>query len=120
MSTQEVVQAYMEAWNETDEGKRRVLLDKAWADNGTYTDPMQHAEGRDELIGLISQFQQQMPGASIVMASLIDEHHDRLRFQWRMEGGPQAMEGIDIGKTAADGRLESIVGFFGAAPPPAS
>lgn len=119
MSTEEVVQAYMAAWNETDEAKRRELLDKAWADGGTYTDPMSHAEGRDELVALVSQFQQQMPGASIVIASGIDEHHGQLRFQWRMEGGPQAMEGIDIGRTAEDGRLQSIVGFFGAAPPPA-
>lgn len=119
MSTEDVVKAYMAAWNEPDETKRRALLDKAWADGGTYTDPMSHAEGRDELVALISQFQQQMPGASIAIASGVDQHHGQLRFQWRMEGGPQAMEGIDVGRTADDGRLASIVGFFGAAPPPA-
>lgn len=119
MTTEETVRAYIDAWNEPDEAKRRELLERAWADKGTYTDPMSHAEGRDELVALISQFQQQMPGASIAIASGIDQHHGQLRFQWRMEGGPQAMEGIDIGRTAEDGRLQGIVGFFGATPPPA-
>jgi hypothetical protein len=117
MKTEETVQAYIDAWNEPDEKRRKELLDKAWADDGTYTDPMSHAEGREALIALISQFQSQMPGARIAIASKVDSHHDQLRFQWRMEGGPQAMEGIDIGRLTGDGRLASIVGFFGAAPP---
>lgn len=119
MSTEDVVNAYMAAWNETDEAKRRELLEKAWTDGGTYTDPMSHAGGRDELVALISQFQQQMPGAKLSIASAVDQHHDQLRFVWRMEGGPQPMDGIDVGRIGEDGRLQSIVGFFGAAPPPA-
>ena len=119
MATKEVVTAYMQAWNEPDESKRRALLEKAWADNATYTDPMSQAAGREELIALVSQFHSQMPGAKIVQASGIDEHHGRLRFGWRMErDGATAMEGIDIGELSEDGRLRSIVGFFGAPPAP--
>ena len=117
MATKEVVSAYMQASNEPDEAKRRALLEKAWAEGATYTDPMSHADGRDELIALVSQFHGQMPGARIVQASGIDEHHGRLRFGWRMErDGATAMEGIDIGELSEDGRLRSIVGFFGAPP----
>jgi SnoaL-like protein len=113
--TNEVVQAYMAAWNEADENKRRALLEKAWADDGRYTDPMSDAPGRDALIALISQFHQQMPGASIVPASGIDEHHGQLRFAWKMlaADGSTGMEGIDVGRLAEDGRLQSITGFFG-------
>jgi len=113
--TKDVVHAYMAAWNEPDEKKRRVLLEKAWADDGRYTDPMSDAPGRDALIALIAQFHKQMPGTSILPASAIDEHHGRLRFAWKMlaADGSTGMEGIDIGLLAEDGRLQSITGFFG-------
>lgn len=117
MKMEETVQAYLDAWNEPDEAKRREILDKVWADKGTYTDPMSHAEGKEELVALIDQFHEQMPGAKIAIASQIDQHHGQVRFAWRMEGGPQTMDGIDVGRVNEDGRLESIVGFFGANPP---
>lgn len=118
MATKETVEAYMAAWNEEDEGKRRELLAKAWADGATYTDPMAHAAGVDEVVALVAQFQQQMPGATIVQTSAIDEHHGRLRFGWAMKGpdGGTRMEGIDVGELAEDGRIRSIVGFFGPMP----
>jgi hypothetical protein len=109
----------MAAWNEPDEDKRRKLLDSAWADDATYTDPMSQAAGRVALIDLISNFQKQMAGSSIAQTSGIDEHHRQLRFAWKMSGpdGSTRMEGIDVGWVAEDGRLQTIVGFFG--PPPA-
>ncbi len=118
-NTKDVVTAYMNAWNEVDEGKRRKLLDTAWADDATYTDPMSHAAGRDALIDLIAGFHKQMPGASIAQVSGIDEHHGQLRFAWKMQqkDGSTGMEGIDIGQLAQDGRLQSIVGFFGSPSP---
>lgn len=119
MATKETVEAYLAAWNETDESRRRALIDQCWAESGTYTDPMSDVSGRDGLNSLIAQFQQQMPGATIAFTSGVDEHHGRIRFGWKLEGGPQAMEGIDVGLLSSDGRLQSIVGFWGANPPAA-
>ncbi len=118
MATKDNIETYTAAWNETDEGKRRELLARAWADGATYTDPMAHAAGAEELVSLISQFQSQWPGATIVPTSGIDEHHGRLRFGCAMEGadGSRTMEGIDIGELAEDGRIRSILGFFGPLP----
>ena len=45
-TTEEIVLAYVAAWSETDEGKRRALLEKSWAENGTYTDPTVEVVGR--------------------------------------------------------------------------
>jgi len=119
MTSKETVEAYLAAWNETDEGKRRPLIDKCWADSGTYTDPMADIAGREPLAALISQFHQQMPGGRIALASGIDEHHGRLRFAWKLvlADGSARLEGIDVGQLAPDGRLQSIVGFWGAPPP---
>lgn len=118
MATKETVEAYMAVWNETEEDKRRALLAKIWATGATYTDPMAHAAGAEELVALVAGFHTQMPGAKIVQTSAIDEHHGRLRFGWAMKGpdGSTRMEGIDVGELTEDGQIKSIVGFFGPLP----
>ena len=110
----EVIDAYMAAWNETDEGKRRQLLQIAWADNGTYTDPQSDMAGLEALVALIGGMHAQMPGARIDVASKTDLHHDKLRFAWKFASADGAMtvEGVDFGELAEDGRLRKIVGFW--------
>jgi hypothetical protein len=115
MSVDEVVQAYGQAWLELNDETRRQLLAQAWADDGIYTDPLRHLEGRDALNQAIAGFQQRRPGERIVLTSNADCHHDVLRFAWRWYGadGSTIMDGTDFGELASDGRLRRIVGFFG-------
>src|SRR3954454_15360702 len=81
-TTAEIVAAYGAAWNEPDAGKRRTLLERAWADDGTYTDPVADGAGRDALMEIIDGFHKQSPGASIVLTSGVDQHHNKIRFAW--------------------------------------
>jgi hypothetical protein len=120
MNIQEAVDTYGAAWGEEDESKRLELLERAWADDGVYTDPQSRAQGREALSQLISGFRRQAPGMSIVATSAADEHHRLFRFTWAMQdkSGATVMEGIDFGELAEDGRIARIVGFFG--PPPAA
>jgi len=55
------------------------------------------------------------PGHRIDNASGVDEHDGYLRFAWKMVGpdGAVVMEGVDFGSLDGDGKLKSIVGFFG-------
>ena len=119
-STEDVIAAYIGAWAERDEVARRRLLERAWVDEGSYTDPLAHVDGREALVQHIGLFQQQAPIVRLVQASGIDEHHGVLRFAWRAEGATEpplaGLEGLDIGELAADGRLRRIVGFFGPLP----
>lgn len=117
MATRETIEAYIAAWNEADATKRMDLLNKCWGESATYADPMADVSGREGLAGLIGQFQSQMPGASIAITSGIDEHHGRIRFGWKLVGGSQEIEGIDVGRMTGDGQIESIVGFWGSPPP---
>ena len=99
-------------------GERR-LLEKCWAEDGVYADPLNVAEGRDALERLIQGFQQRSPGATIPLASGVEEHHHFVRFRWAMHSkdGSQVLEGFDVGELASDGRLRRITGFFGPFPP---
>jgi hypothetical protein len=118
MDTNEIVAAYGASWNEPDEDKRRALLEKSWADDAVYQDPTGRAEGRDALVAHISGFHQMFPGSSIVNTSGVDTYGNVIRFAWAMrdDEGAVAIEGMDFGELAPDGRLQSITGFFGPFP----
>lgn len=116
---EEAVALYGAAWSETDTEKRLALLEKAWAEDGVYTDPTAELEGRDALHAHIGAFLDQGTGASIVLTSKVDSHHgNRLRFSWSMvsKDGETMVTGIDYGELDDDGRLRLIVGFFGPFP----
>jgi len=114
-----VVDAYGAAWLEEDSAARLALLEKAWSDGGVYQDPTADVSGRQALADHIGGFHQNLPGARIEITSAVDAHHGKLRFTWRMLGadGATMVEGVDFGELTEDGRLASIVGFFG---PPVS
>ena len=118
MNVNEIVDAYGASWNEPDEGKRRALLEKSWADDAIYQDPTGRAEGRDALVAHIGGFHQMFAGSTIENTSGVDTHGSVLRFAWRMldADGNVAIEGMDFGELAPDGRLASITGFFGPFP----
>src|SRR5206468_2714386 len=107
MDLAEIVAAYGAAWNETDEEKRRKLLEQSWADDAIYQDPMGRAEGRDALVAHIGGFHEMMAGNVIANTSGVDTYGEVFRFSWVMRGPDDkvAMEGMDFGEVAPDGRL---------------
>ncbi|MDX1383289.1 MAG: nuclear transport factor 2 family protein [Thermoanaerobaculia bacterium] len=115
----EAVEAYAAAWAEPDEGKRRALLEKGWAENGVYADPTAYVEGREALVSHIAGFLSQMGTARLERSSGVDVHHGMIRFAWRIvaaDGSTVVAEGFDYGELDDDGRLRKIVGFFGPFP----
>jgi hypothetical protein len=118
MDINEIVDTYGASWNEPDEGKRRALLEKSWSDDAVYQDPTGRAEGRDALVAHIGGFQQMFPGSTIENTSGVDTYGSVIRFAWvmRNDKGEVAIEGMDFGELAPDGRLQSISGFFGPFP----
>ena len=121
MDVDDAVASYGAAWNEPDAAQRRALLDRAWADGGTYQDPTASVEGRDALVAHIGGFHEMMPGHTIDLTSGTDTHGQVFRFAWAMHHGEEvAAEGMDFGELASDGRIARIVGFFGPFPPMAT
>jgi hypothetical protein len=108
----------MAAWNEADENKRKALVEQCWADDGLYCDPVSEGRGRDALLQIIAGMHAQQAGARIDLTSGIDQHHNQVRFAWSFIGadGKTAVEGIDVGELAPDGKIVRIIGFWGAPP----
>ena len=103
---EELITVYCKAWSEPERALREQLLNRVWAEDGTYIDPTAHVVGRKALVEHIGKFFEQFPGARIVPSSVVDTHHEQLRFNWRvvLPDGKVLLEGIDFGELSEIGR----------------
>ncbi len=109
-----LIDGYIEMWNESDPARRRELVERTWSEDGTYVDPLMSGEGRDGIDAMIAGVQQQFPGHRFELAQGPDTHNDRVRFSWHLvaDGGAAVATGVDFGTLAEDGRLRSVTGFL--------
>jgi SnoaL-like domain len=110
-----LINRYIEAWNETDGERRRELVAAVWSDDGTYLDPLMSGAGHDSIATMIGLAQQQFPEHRFELSFGPDAHHDAVRFAWRLygpDGDASVAAGVDFGLVADDGRLRSVTGFL--------
>ena len=114
-SLDRLVDTYCRAWSEPDADARRELLDEVWDEDGTYTDPMAEVVGRAGLHEHIGALFADFPGMVVTSTSALDVHHDKGRFTWQLvlPDGSVPVAGTDFVQVTAEGRIGSIVGFFG-------
>lgn len=105
---------YCAAWNTADGAERRAILSSVLTDDGVYVDPSVRAVGIEAFAMHIDGVVARNPGARISRTGPIDAHHEVLRFAWsnRLADGTILRAGIDFCTLAADGKFQSIVGFF--------
>jgi hypothetical protein len=117
---EDLIDRYCDAWTETDPTRRSELLDAVWAVDATYTDPNVTALGKTELLAHIAKIQAGRPGARVRRMTVIDEHHEVLRFEFGVVGpeGAVLRHGTDIAfLDASRARLQRVIGFFGGLAP---
>ena len=109
---------YIDTWNETDPTARQGAIEKLWADDARYIDPLTDAQGWSAIDAAIAGAQQQFPGFAFRLTGTVDGHHDQCRFSW--EFGPAGVEapvaGSDVALVAKDGRLQAVLGFLDKVP----
>jgi hypothetical protein len=115
---QQLIDYYFRMWNTDDAELRLLAATKCFTDGATYTDPLADVVEPDGISAMVGALRESHPGYTLRLASAIDEHHDRLRFEWEIldADGGLYLTGVDCAVVAPDGRLASISGFFGAAP----
>ncbi len=112
-----LVQTYLDAWNETDRATRRTLLERVWAADGRYVDPLADVTGPTAIDAVIAAAQGQFPGLCFRLAGDVDAHHDVARFTWEL--GPADGEAVVVGFDVAvvvDGRFQAVAGFLDKVP----
>ena len=112
------VDTYLAMWNEEDAAARAALIERAWAADGRYVDPMLEAEGHAALGDMVAGVHAQFPGHRFRRTTGLDAHHDQVRFGWELAApdGTVTVAGLDVGELGPDGRLVRITGFFGPVP----
>lgn len=114
----QLVDRYIQSWNETDPLRRRVLIEDIYAEQASYTDPMVQAKGWEAIDATIAAVQNMFPGHVFELGGQVDAHHDTLRFHWHLTA-PGANEPLVIGFDVAaldDGRLRQVYGFLDKVP----
>jgi len=111
----ETIDMYLAAWNETDAARRAELIERAWAPDGSYRDPMLDADGHAAIERMILGVHEQFPGQRFRRTTGIDAHHDVCRFGWELAAADDSVTVavIDVATLDRVGRLARVAGFFG-------
>jgi hypothetical protein len=115
---QHQIDEYVATWNETDPGRRREMIEKIWTDDAYYVDRGAEARGIEQISANIDRIHRKFPDRIYGRISDIYNHRDRARFEWAIidPAGRPTFGGVAYAKFADDGRLRSIIGFFGPIP----
>lgn len=110
----ELIDRYIEIWNENDPTRRRALIARTWTADATYLDPLLQGEGHEGINAMVQAMQERYPGNHFRRTSEVDVHHDRVRFGWTLgpDGGPPLAQGIDFGVLDSANLLAAVTGFL--------
>ncbi|OOG42638.1 nuclear transport factor 2 family protein [Rhodanobacter sp. C05] len=117
-TTRQLIEKYLQGWNETDALRRRALIEDVYAEHATYTDPLIEARGWEAIDATIAAVQSMFPGHVFRLAGNVDAHHDIARFHWHL-AEPGADEPLVIGFDVAvldEGRIRQVHGFLDKVP----
>jgi hypothetical protein len=109
---------YFAAWNETDAGERRRLLEQSLSDGAVLVDPLGRWRGADGVSERIARYHAIAPGTKVVLGSGVDAHNNVARYAWKIvdSTGNDVMEGLDVTERDGGGRLRRITMFHGPLP----
>ncbi len=109
----DLVNRYIEIWNETDAASRKSLIARTWTEDAVYVDPVLKGDGHSGIDRMVAGVHEKYPGLRFRLTGAVDAHNDRLRFTWELgtEGAEPFVKGTDFG-VVAGGRLKAITGFF--------
>lgn len=117
--TEQLINRYIEVWNERGADRRAACLSEIWAADGSYVDPLVSAAGRDQIDAAIEGAQRQFPDFVFRLTGAVEAHHNLVRFSWEL-GPVDAVEapvaGSDVAVLDDDGRLRDVHGFLDRVP----
>ncbi|TDX08289.1 nuclear transport factor 2 family protein [Kribbella sp. VKM Ac-2566] len=110
MSTTDLIDAYLDIWNERDATARKELMRSVLTEDSVYADPdYAGLRGHAELSEAIGRAQESFGDLQFTLDTVIGTHHDRVLFSWRLGTAASGYDVVDV----AGERIRSVLGFFG-------
>ena len=109
----QVVDAFVAAWNTPDENERWRLLEQCWADDGILLNSSHERKGRVEVASAITSFLASWPSGSHVQINPVQEHHGWLCYSFKIFRGDGSTyaEGVHVAERDLDGQIRKLIGF---------
>lgn len=109
-----LIDAYIAAWSETDEGQRKRQLADIFVAEGMHKSPTTHSVGLAAISAEIAGFQQQLPGAKVTVSQLlVTGNHLVFDFALQAASGEVIVSGVDYMQLTEDGqKIKSVIGFY--------
>lgn len=109
---------YIATWNEKDPTARRALIERSWAADARYVDPLADVSGHDGVDAAVAGVQQTFAGFEFRLAGPVDGHHDQCRFGWELgpAGQDAPIAGFDVIEIDGSGRIRKVLGFLDRVP----
>ncbi len=104
---------YTSAWKATSAQAKFDALRASTSATCEYCDPLAHTTGQSALVDYMLSFHTQMPGGYFETTWFL-AHHNRSISKWNMCAGDGTIvgEGVSYGEYDAQGKLQSMNGFF--------
>jgi len=111
----ETVDTHLAGYCEPDQQRRAELLGSVWSDDGELVDPPMEGRGLAAIGDLVDVVLTHFPAHRFERTTVVDEHHGFARYGWALVApdGATSVTGTDVVRVGDDGRLTSVVGFFG-------
>ncbi|MFJ1767921.1 nuclear transport factor 2 family protein [Amycolatopsis sp. NPDC088138] len=113
-TVENLVQRYLDAWNEPEEGPRRTTVEAIFTENGGYVDPNAEVTGRNAFAEYLGTEREKFGGLVFTLGRFVDEHHGTALFTWRL-GNQDGTGAVATGYDAMvfeNGRIRQVYGFF--------
>ena len=109
------VDRHLAGYCEPDPTRRLELLQGAWSASGRLIDPPFDGTGPEGIAAMVDAVLTHYPNHTFRRTTAVDAHHEYARYGWELvaEDGTVAVGGTDVVTVDADGKLATIVGFFG-------
>jgi uncharacterized protein YndB with AHSA1/START domain len=111
----DVVDAWFDAWAETDASKRKTQLEAIAVPEVTFRDRFSLLDGIADLVPHITASQKFMPGMRVRRKGSVRHCQGTLLVDWTAQSadGQERGRGMNVFTLQPDGRIASAVGFWG-------